>query len=129
MRFHSTNGKLKRDHLAEGTVSPESLVITPIFELWEPTVVGQYNLIFLCVPICRITVYCFHTEAPSPEAALWWAVDLHTPLLLRPDRSPLSFTVSTAIFCPGLSDLAKLFSCFSTALLFRWTEPPHLSLI
>ncbi|GFX35574.1 hypothetical protein TNCV_103811 [Trichonephila clavipes] len=29
MCFHSINGK---NHLAEGTVSPESLIITPVFE-------------------------------------------------------------------------------------------------
>ncbi|GFV16747.1 hypothetical protein TNCV_4419341 [Trichonephila clavipes] len=32
MRFPSTNGKIKIDHLAEETVSLESLVITPIIE-------------------------------------------------------------------------------------------------
>ncbi|GFV94287.1 hypothetical protein TNCV_2267411 [Trichonephila clavipes] len=38
MRFQSTNGKVKRDRLAEGAVSSKSLVITSVFEVSRSTI-------------------------------------------------------------------------------------------
>ncbi|GFU87729.1 hypothetical protein TNCV_1121531 [Trichonephila clavipes] len=52
MRFHSTNGKVKRDHLGEGTVSSESLVISSIFEASDDPRSGELDL-FEFLKICN----------------------------------------------------------------------------
>ncbi|GFY30829.1 hypothetical protein TNCV_3119891 [Trichonephila clavipes] len=78
MRFHSTNGKDKRDHLAEGTVSPESLIITPIFESEIPNVLKD-----------KINVNAFRSGDPP------YVEHSHSPTALL---QPLSDEVYS--YCP-----------------------------